>query len=165
MGRLGRAGGGVGEEAWLGSVNDSALHGKQACQGACQAGFKLTCWPLLPSKQCSVTRRSPPLPRLDFLQEFFKAVPKLQGRKFFVTGCGLMGVGGCGARVDCWAARSRAGAPPMRARPHTPPPATSCACSESFAGHYVPAVASKVFHASQSGEAEPPINLQVWVGR
>jgi carboxypeptidase C (cathepsin A) len=54
---------------------------------------------------------------LDFLQEFFKSVPKLQGRKFFVTG-------------------------------------------ESFAGHYVPAVASHIFHATQSGEAQPPINLQ-----
>ncbi len=31
---------------------------------------------------------------------------------------------------------------------------------ESYAGHYVPAVASRVFHASKSGEVEPPINLQ-----
>ncbi|EFN52050.1 hypothetical protein CHLNCDRAFT_32614 [Chlorella variabilis] len=54
---------------------------------------------------------------LDFLSEFFKARPELQGRPFFVTG-------------------------------------------ESYAGHYVPAVASRVFHASKSGEVEPPINLQ-----
>ncbi|KAL4436655.1 hypothetical protein ABPG75_003794 [Micractinium tetrahymenae] len=31
---------------------------------------------------------------------------------------------------------------------------------ESYAGHYVPAVASRVFHASRSGEVVPPINLQ-----
>jgi carboxypeptidase C (cathepsin A) len=31
---------------------------------------------------------------------------------------------------------------------------------ESYAGHYVPAVASAVYHASRSGEVEPPINLQ-----
>lgn len=29
------------------------------------------------------------------------------------------------------------------------------------AGHYVPAVASRVFHASKSGELDPPVNLQV----
>ncbi len=35
----------------------------------------------------AILPRSPPLlPRLDLLQEFFKSVPKLQGRKFFVTG-------------------------------------------------------------------------------
>lgn len=38
---------------------------------------------------------------------------------------------------------------------------TTPLCRESYAGHYVPAVASRVFHASQSGEAQPPINLQV----
>lgn len=31
---------------------------------------------------------------------------------------------------------------------------------ESYAGHYVPAVASRVFHATRSGEVVPPINLQ-----
>lgn len=30
---------------------------------------------------------------------------------------------------------------------------------ESYAGHYVPAVASRVFHATRSGEAKPPIKL------
>ena len=32
--------------------------------------------------------------------------------------------------------------------------------SESYAGHYVPAVASRIYHATKSGEAQPPINLQ-----
>lgn len=54
---------------------------------------------------------------LDFLQEFYKAKPELQGNEFYVTG-------------------------------------------ESYAGHYVPAVASRVFHAAKSGEADPPINLK-----
>lgn len=31
---------------------------------------------------------------------------------------------------------------------------------ESYAGHYVPAVASRVFHAAQSGESQAPINLK-----
>ncbi|KAI3426072.1 hypothetical protein D9Q98_008040 [Chlorella vulgaris] len=31
---------------------------------------------------------------------------------------------------------------------------------ESYAGHYVPAVASAVFHASRSGQLDPPVNLQ-----
>ena len=31
---------------------------------------------------------------------------------------------------------------------------------ESYAGHYVPAVASGVYHASKSGELSPPVNLQ-----
>ena len=34
------------------------------------------------------------------------------------------------------------------------------AAGESYAGHYVPAVASAVFHASKSGQLDPPVNLQ-----
>lgn len=45
----------------------------------------------------------------------------------------------------------------LAACPSSPP----LPAGESYAGHYVPAVASRVFHASRSGEVVPPINLQV----
>lgn len=54
---------------------------------------------------------------LDFLTEFFAAVPELRSHDFFVTG-------------------------------------------ESYAGHYVPAVASRVFLANRAGELLHPINLK-----
>ena len=87
-----------------------------ACEQArlCVALPAMCCLPqrLIPS---SIPPRSPSsVPhRLDFLQEFFKSVPKLQGRKFFVTGWaragGQEGKRGLAAPVQLLASLARFG--------------------------------------------------------
>lgn len=73
---------------------------------------------VLPPAALDPFKHPAPLPssvphRLDFLQEFFKSVPKLQGRKFFVTGWaragGQEGKRGLAAPVQLLASLARFG--------------------------------------------------------
>ena len=51
----------------------------------------------------------------------------------------------------------------LRAALRNAPKPTHWCAGESYAGHYVPAVASRVFHASKSGEVRGPVALAGWL--